>query len=125
MRYLFIKKSFSERSMSFRLGVLSGLALIGAAAISPLSAQSTTSAARAAQTDSRWYPFLGCWASDTAAGRAAHAGAMCIVPVSGSTGVESLSLIDGKIILRHRLDANGRAQPIDNQGCTGHEVATW
>lgn len=106
--------------MSRRLGILSGLALVSAATVSLAQG-----AVRSTQTDSRWYPFLGCWASDTTGGHAAHAGATCLVPMSGGAGVEALSLVNGKVISRRRIDATGRSQPIDNQGCAGSQLATW
>jgi hypothetical protein len=85
----------------------------------------TQTAKRAAQTDPRWYPWLGCWTSDSTDGRALRGAVSCIVPVSGSAAVEALSLVDGQVVSRQRIDASGRPQAIDNQGCSGSQVANW
>src|ERR1041384_4221295 len=79
-----------------------------------------------AETDGRWYPWLGCWAPDTsgAAARGAR-GTTCLVPSKGSRGVDALTILRGKITHRNRLDANGRAHAIDGQGCKGTETANW
>src|SRR5471032_2604737 len=66
-------------------------------------------AARAVTTDSRWTPWLGCWQPDTARATVSSGPTLtCVVPVAGSAAVEALSVTDGKIAARRRLDANDR-----------------
>lgn len=95
---------------------------VGAMGAGALHAQT---AARTAQTDPRWFPWLGCWTSDSAAAGAATGGVACIVPVAGSSAVEQISIVDGRVIARHRIDASGRALAIDNQGCRGTQAGDW
>src|SRR5690348_16551346 len=77
-------------------------------------------------TDARLYPFLGCWRSDTIGTRAAQAGALtCVVPVSGTADVDVVSLVDGRIADRHRIESDMRAHAIDGQGCKGQEKTLY
>jgi hypothetical protein len=80
--------------------------------------------AAAAQTDPRWFGWLGCWQTDSTGG-GANANVTCIVPVAGSSVVEALTIARGKITSRRRLDASGRPRAIDGQGCHGMETTNW
>lgn len=80
------------------------------------SAQSST------QTDSRWYPWLGCWAADSASSGAALE---CIAPASTGSSADAISMADGKIVERDRLDPSGRPHAIRVDGCNGTETAHW
>jgi hypothetical protein len=86
-------------------------------------------AVRSTQTDSRWYPWLGCWQSDTAGSAQAAASSprstTCVVPVSGSSAVDMLTILHGRVLTRDRLDASGRPHAISGQGCDGFESVTW
>jgi hypothetical protein len=106
--------------MSLRVRILSAALIVTVARLG--AAQGVV---RSTQTDPRWYPWLGCWAGDTAGGSSARAGVSCIVPLSGTSGVEALTLVNGRIVSRQRIEATGRTQPVDNQGCSGLQQANW
>src|SRR3954465_12095259 len=106
--------------MSMRMRVFVGCALLVAARL--VGAQSVV---RATQTDPRWYPWLGCWAGESSTGRAPRAAVSCIVPLGGTSGVEALTLVSGKVVARSRIEATGRTQTVDNQGCAGTQIASW
>jgi hypothetical protein len=77
-------------------------------------------------TDSRLYPFLGCWRSDTTGAKSAASSALtCVVPVEGSPDVEMVSIVDDHVSSRRRIDASARTHPIDGQGCSGQERTSW
>jgi hypothetical protein len=105
--------------MSYR-----GLVFIALTAASLASAQS---APKSVHTDPRWQAWLGCWQADTSGGeqRKVSSAVTCVVPIAGSASVEALTILHGKIIVRDRLDANGRQHPLDGQGCDGVETASW
>jgi hypothetical protein len=78
------------------------------------------------QSDSRWDPWLGCWAVDTiGSGQQLSSGVTCIVPVAGSHAVEALTFARGKVVARDRLDASGEPHPVSGQGCRGFETIEW
>jgi hypothetical protein len=85
------------------------------------------SAANTAQTDSRWYPWLGCWTPDASsnAAQTSSASTTCFVPVAGSRAVDRLTIVGGTVSTRDRLDAGGKAHAIDGQGCKGTETTSW
>ena len=90
-----------------------------------LAAQSRSStgspSTRSVATDARWYAWLGCWEPDTAR----TSSTKCIVPASGTNTVDELTLANGNIVARDRLDISGRPHPIRQQGCDGSESVTW
>jgi uncharacterized membrane protein YgcG len=99
--------------------VASGLVL----AVPNAQAQSAT---RIAQTDPRWYPWLGCWAADASetGEQSTSSSTTCIVPISGSAAVEALTIARHKVIARDRLDSS-RPHSLDGQGCEGMEAVNW
>jgi hypothetical protein len=97
------------------------------ASASALLSSRGVQAQQPAQTDARWYAWLGCWAPDTSgpATRAVSQSITCIVPVANSRAVDALTILRGKVTTRDRLDAGGRPHAIDGQGCRGTEVVNW
>lgn len=102
-------------------GLGAAIAAMGFLATGALSASAQTARA----TDSRFYPFVGCWRGDSAQMSAASGVLSCVVPISGSADVELIDIADGRIANRHRLDAGGRPRDVDEQGCRGQEQASW
>jgi hypothetical protein len=94
------------------------VAAIGLAALD-VGAQQTRA------TDAHLYPFIGCWRADSTAQSGVSGALSCVVPVAGSADVEIVSLADGRIAERRRIDASGRPRAIDEQGCSGQEQASW
>ena len=91
-----------------------------------LPAARAQSAARIAQTDPRWYAWLGCWAADASESgeQSTSSSATCIVPIAGSSAVEALTIARHKVIARDRLDSS-RPHSLDGQGCQGMEAVNW
>jgi hypothetical protein len=79
--------------------------------------------AAVAQSDARWQAWLGCWTSDSL--HAPAATLVCVTPVVRSSAVELLTVARGAIVIRERIEANGRPLPIDGNGCQGTESANW
>src|SRR5689334_5712696 len=76
-----------------------------------------------AQADARWQAWIGCWTADSAGSPSATT--VCVTPVAKSTAVELVTVTRGAIVVRERIDANGRPQLIDGNGCKGTESANW
>lgn len=101
--------------------------VVSALVVLPTQSSLAQSTANSAQTDPRWFAWLGCWAPDTSisTARTASASTTCIVPVAGSRAVDALTIVGGTVVTRDRLDAGGKAHPVDGQGCTGTETTNW
>ena len=93
----------------------------------PTHSSRAQSAANSAQTDARWYAWLGCWAPDTStnATQTTSPSTTCIVPVAGSRAVDALTIVGGTVVTRARLDAGGKPHSVDGQGCKGTESTSW
>jgi hypothetical protein len=92
--------------------------------------QATRAAAAPAQAaqsapDPRWTPWLGCWRSDVSSPNAPATATTCVIPLSGSTGVEELSISDGKVLERRRFEADGRPHPMQESDCRGTRTSQW
>jgi uncharacterized membrane protein YgcG len=70
----------------------------------------------AAQQDSRWAPFVGCWAP---AGAGDEAGLLCFRPAGA--GVEMFNVVGGEITATEPLVADAQPRPVSAEGCTGSE----
>jgi hypothetical protein len=108
--------TFSRRSGSAVViaGFASALVLLSVSA-----ARAQTSA-----VDQRWTPWLGCWSPDASLvtldwNRNRH---VCVVPASASA-VDIVSIADGKMQSRERIDADGAPHPVVD--CSGTYRATW
>src|SRR6185437_9414358 len=101
------------------------LVLASTALVAPVRAAQAQSASnsQSSSADTRWYPWLGCWQADSDAVAAARY--TCIVPTARPTAVDVVGLVDGAVVSRSRIDANGRSHPIEQAGCQGDETATW
>lgn len=80
-------------------------------------------------TDSRWTPYLGCWApieagviSITGAGSTDNL--VCVVP-STSTSVDVTSIVRGRVVARTNVDASGARNVKNVDDCAGWESAKW
>lgn len=97
--------------------LVSALLLAGSA-----TAQSTVQ-------DPRWLPWLGCWQpTDTEApdsAGATQAPLVCVVPTSGASTVEIVTIANGAITSRERIQAGGQQLPREDEGCRGSERVEW
>lgn len=72
--------------------------------------------------DPRWLPFVGCWSRTADASSATQF--TCVKPGTGSSA-DILTIANGVIDSREHLTVDGQPHPIDKDGCTGSETATW
>ncbi len=101
-----------------------GRHLLGASAL--LLAGAAVAHAQGTGTDPRWRAWLGCWTPVNAEGTvAAGTPLTCVVPASGASGVDVLTVADGRVASRDRLDATGERRPRQLDGCDGWEQAQW
>lgn len=70
--------------------------------------------------DARWSPWLGCWQSADVV-----SATKCVIPTTRSTAVDVVTVVNGVIESRERIDADGQQHPIDRAGCRGTETASW
>jgi hypothetical protein len=75
--------------------------------------------------DPRWTPWLGCWRNDVSSPSAPAAATTCVIPLSGSSGVEELSITNGKIVERRKFEADGRPHPMQESDCKGTRTSQW
>jgi len=103
----------------FAFAAFSGVSLVVVASVA-LGAQE----ARAAKPtgDSRWLPYVGCWSRT--ADISATSQFVCVKPGSGSTA-DVITITNGTIDSRERIDVDGQPHPIDKDGCSGSQTATW
>jgi uncharacterized membrane protein YgcG len=95
-----------------------GFAALGA---SSLGAQGTT-------IDPRWQAWIGCWApAPDASGRTEIGGAsrVCVVPSQPASAVEIVTVANGTVLDRARIDADGAPHTVSRDGCAGTESARW
>ena len=103
---------------------LLGAAALLAAGVSVAGAQST--GAQAASADPRWRAWLGCWSPLGPEGVVSAGTALtCVVPASSGTGVERLTIAEGRVASRDLITASGERQPRRADGCDGWEQAQW
>ena len=89
----------------------------------------TPAMASSATTDPRWLPWVGCWAPTTATSEIASSliaiQRVCVMPVEDAAGVDVVSVADGRIVGRVRVDATGGRRPVSREGCEGWETARF
>ncbi len=78
--------------------------------------------AAAQEVDSRWAPWVGCW---RAVDEAAEAPVVCVVPLPGESAIEILSVVDGQVVSRESISADGRQHAVSRDGCEGWERAEF
>ncbi|HET7372728.1 MAG TPA: hypothetical protein VFJ20_05060 [Gemmatimonadaceae bacterium] len=93
------------------------------AAQRPPSTQTAAQRATTHAVDVRWYPWIGCWqrTADPTPGGALT----CVVPAAGASSVDIVTIANGAIESREHLVVDGRPHPIEKDGCTGSQTATW
>jgi len=67
-----------------------------------------------------WTPFVGCWEPlDAAEG----AGLLCFRLVGSDA--EMFNVVDGEVVSREQLSADGTPRPVSAEGCSGFESASF
>ena len=104
-----------------RLAVLAGL-MIGATTASAMPETPTSLAPG-------WQAFVGCWepipAPDAAIPDTSRAHLVSIVPVEGTPAVDIVTVADGKVVERERVDATGAGTATRKDDCAGTQSAVW
>jgi hypothetical protein len=82
----------------------------------------------AAQEDSRWLAWTGCWEPAAAepagvAAEATRAYVVCVAPAEG--GARFATIAEGETVAERLVVADGSQRPIDQAGCRGWESAQW
>lgn len=74
----------------------------------------------AQETDARWLPWFGCWDAV-----AEGAPMLCFMPREGDRGVDLVTVVDGDIVSRETVLADGLDQTVNREGCEGWERAEF
>ena len=94
-----------------------------AAALFVLAAGSA-GAQGAPRAGASWDAWLGCW-EPAGAPTGTKVPLMCVVPASGYSAVDILTVADGKVTAREHIDANGERVADRRDGCDGWQSAQW
>jgi len=98
-------------------------------AVVALATIASAGALRAQAIDARWQAWAGCWApvSDDAGSPRELGGSarLCVVPAQGTAAVEVLTVANGKIVDRTRIEVDGTQHQVSRDGCNGTETASW
>ena len=78
--------------------------------------------AGAQEVDSRWTPWVGCW---QAVDETASAPLLCVVPLAGEPAIEMLTVVDGQVLTRELIFADGQEHEVSREGCEGWERAEF
>jgi len=77
-------------------------------------------AVQAQDADGRWLAWTGCWQTT---GELADGSMLCVRPVPD--GVEMLTIADSQVVSTDVVRADGRAHPIEQEGCAGSRIADF
>lgn len=80
--------------------------------------------AQSVPSDPRWHAWIGCW-TRLAAQDSATRQPICVIPAAGTSAVDIVTVTDGRISSRERIEANGERRPSERDGCSGWERAQW
>ena len=110
-----------------RSGILAVAAMVGIA-------QSASAAPVNESVAPGWQAFFGCWEPLTpppgtlppgVLPDTAQAHLVCVVPVEGSAAVDMVTVVNGQVVERERVDATGTSSPMRRDDCAGTRSATW
>ena len=111
MVHTMMARTLSDRWRRTTFGILVGAWLF---TVVPLAA--------AQEVDSRWAPWIGCW---TAVDETAMAPLLCVVPLAGESAVEMLTVLEGQVVSRESIVADGQQRPVSREECEGLEQAEF
>lgn len=81
--------------------------------------------AQATVQDSRWAPWIGCWAPTTGSfWVASQTTAVCVSRV-GDNAVQLTTVDTGRIMSRDTIDASGARRNFTSEGCSGWRSGEW
>lgn len=86
----------------------------------------TATVLHAQAVDARWRAWTGCWTPIVGANMPARAaGTVCVLPTTGTSAVEIVSVSGSAVVDRTRIEADGMEHPVSRDGCSGTETARW
>ncbi|HEX5438894.1 MAG TPA: hypothetical protein VFW98_17205 [Gemmatimonadaceae bacterium] len=106
----------STRRSLVTAGAMLAAGLVAASA-APAGAQSTG-------LDAHWQAWVGCWQPVASTGTPAPQ-MVCVVPATGTSGVDLATVKDGQVTSRQRIVATGAHVPAVEGGCSGWRSAVW
>ena len=106
-----MESTMNDPQRRVTLGILVGAWLI---MVAPIVA--------AQEVDSRWAPWLGCW---RAVDETATAPVLCVVPLAGEAAIEMLTIVDGQVVSRESIFADGQEHTVSRDECEGWERAEF
>ena len=106
-----MESTLNDPQRRVTLGMLVGAWLI---MVAPVAA--------AQEVDSRWAPWLGCW---RAVDETATAPVLCVVPLTGEAAIEMLTTVDGRVVSRESIFADGQEHAVSRDECEGWERAEF
>lgn len=83
-----------------------------------------SASAQRASTDGRWAAWTGCWAP-VGAPDDASTPLLCVVPSTGVSAVDLVTVTKGAEVAREHIDASGQMINNPRDGCTGWDRAQW
>ncbi|MDA1080554.1 MAG: hypothetical protein O2973_02585 [Gemmatimonadetes bacterium] len=83
----------------------------------------TAAALHAQEPDARWRAWTGCWT--TTSSTITSRGTVCVVPATGTSAVEIISVVGSTVVDRVRVEADGMPHEFSRARCTGTETARW
>ena len=75
-----------------------------------------------------WQGWVGCWTAGPAIGGIAPSATgplVCLAPTPDANVVDVTTIAGGKVLSTQRIDASGREQVLESNGCTGTHRAQW
>lgn len=109
------------RALLAERAIAAGLFAAGACLVLTAGSAAAQAPTRA---DARWDAWLGCW-EPAGAPSGARPALMCVVPASGYSAVDLLTVAGGKVTSREHIDANGKRVADTRDGCAGWQSAQW
>ena len=106
-----MESSMNNPQRRATLGILVGAWLI---MMAPMAA--------AQEMDSRWVPWRGCW---RAVDETDTAPVLCVVPLAGEAAIEMLTILDGQVVSRESIFADGQEHAVSRDECEGWERAEF
>lgn len=103
--------------------MIARLTTTGAALALATGILSSPAPAQRAPVDARWQPWIGCWTPVRASESASRA--VCVLPAAGASAADIVTIADGTVTERDRVDASGTRRARSAEGCAGWESAEW
>jgi len=103
-----------------------GVVSVGSWLVAAMTLAGSASTVSSQETDSRWLPWLGCWASTDGVEVGVDETLLCIGPTTAHTGVEVTTISpDVQVTSREAIRGDGVEREFEAEGCEGSQVAEF